>query len=297
MVYLRDMVDGTKDLIFRDVCSDDRLFKDSLFKYKPVNEYTKELLENNEFYFSSPQQLNDPKDCYVNFVYKGSEDEFIAHMVKKGILVHPTLENWLSNSTKTVDGKYLYQKREQTNKVRVFCLSGLYNETLMWSHYAESHKGICIEFKTYNVPNGAFLNSDSLIPHFKNGNNFIIYKVKYEEEFPKEVNLLNENEWERTSNFIITKNASWEYEDEYRIVLPTSEFNGDNYTIKFDKRALKSIIFGTNIDKIKIREIYNIIDKNYLKKGISIDFYSMKFENYELKREKIESIEDFLNSQ
>ena len=33
------------------------------YKFKNINEYTIDSIKNKYFYFSTPQQLNDPVDC------------------------------------------------------------------------------------------------------------------------------------------------------------------------------------------------------------------------------------------
>jgi hypothetical protein len=34
----------------------------------------------------------------------------------------------------------------QPSSVGIYCVSTNYDDVLMWSHYADSHKGICLEF-------------------------------------------------------------------------------------------------------------------------------------------------------
>lgn len=74
----------------------------------------------------------------------------------------------------------------------------------MWGHYANSHKGICIEYKT----------SDPIFS--------LIEKVSYKSEIPKlEINSLGDlNREELTKQFIkifSTKEANWKYENEFRL--------------------------------------------------------------------------------
>jgi len=78
-----------------------------LFKYRVVNEYTLSFLRTGAVYFSSPQELNDPFD--VRFVER--------------------------------------EHRAGGVKTRVYCLSEIVDSVLMWSHYADSHRGICVVLK------------------------------------------------------------------------------------------------------------------------------------------------------
>jgi hypothetical protein len=37
-----------------------------LYKYRPVNEFTKDIVCNSRVWFAKPATLNDPFDCQIN---------------------------------------------------------------------------------------------------------------------------------------------------------------------------------------------------------------------------------------
>ncbi|BBH53736.1 DUF2971 domain-containing protein [Fluviispira sanaruensis] len=60
-------------------------------------------------------------------------------------------------------------------KTRISCFSATYTSVLMWSHYADSHKGICLIFKTRIHKNSQFIKLHDL--NFKIQSNEDIYTL------------------------------------------------------------------------------------------------------------------------
>lgn len=130
-----------------------------------------------------------------------------------------------------------------------------YKNVLMWSHYAEGHRWICLEFE--------FEKHKIKTPDKKQ--TVAIEMVQYMDSV---VALhFDINDLQCSSNvmcFIITntqdtytrKLKDWEYESEYRAVVSADDCYGK--CIKYDSSQLKSIAFGmitSNIDKIKIERL------------------------------------------
>lgn len=114
------------------------------------------------------------------------------------------------------------------------------NNNLMWAHYADNHKGVCLIFE---------------INPKENPN---LYKVKYERHLPK----IN---YERTKEAFLdnllsiatTKSIDWEYEREWREV---HVFKGK--PTPYPGR-LKGIVFGCRCSPSDMRIIWNIIVPRY----------------------------------
>lgn len=123
----------------------------------------------------------------------------------------------------------------------VLCLTDDSDERssrLMWSHYADCHKGVRIKLKTKFIENI----SDSM----KSG----VRKVFYQEDFP----LIEYDDYlgfsaghfpKQTRNLvnkmIFTKSDEWSYENEYRSVIP---FNNTSRIISVNPDAFDSIFLG-----------------------------------------------------
>lgn len=108
-----------------------------LFKYRVVNTYTLSFLRTGAVYFSSPQELNDPFD--VRFVERDLRAE--QQRFKDERLAEGTDGALLAVAMMNV---FEREHRAGDVKTRVYCLSEIVDSVLMWSHYADSHRGICV---------------------------------------------------------------------------------------------------------------------------------------------------------
>lgn len=231
------------------------------YKYRPINEHTYSLLINNELYFNHPDNFNDPFDCKLDCFHKGTRDEWITFFTQRG--THPVEANniikgylkkgimkqkndgILLDTTKK-NNLALYKDANGAldvgNKVRPCCFSELNNDILLWSHYAQDHRGVCLIFKSVVLGDHCVLplDSDHLLP---------FWEVDYTDDKPKKVNLLdmnNEEEIPRIMEFMRTKSKKWGYEKERRLLANIYDREGKE-TIKFQKDALAGVIFGLKI--------------------------------------------------
>jgi hypothetical protein len=74
------------------------------------------------------------------------------------------------------------------------------------------------------------------------------------------------------NEILLRKLSIWKYEEEHRIILPRSKFGSETIK-KFKKGELKSITFGLRMKSKDAKEIYDIVESEYLRKGIHVDFY------------------------
>ena len=74
---------------------------DALYKYGKFDEYTEKLFTNNEIYFSSPDEFNDPFDSRPRYICEGNKQQ---------------VENYLFE---------LYRKKYPGLRKRKNCLKGV----------------------------------------------------------------------------------------------------------------------------------------------------------------------------
>lgn len=115
----------------------------------------------------------------------------------------------------------------------LYCLSEKNADILMWSHYSNGHRGLCIEFDAFH--DAAFakmmLFGQAL-------------KVNYSEERPV-LNLMNIGEPEEYQKALLTKSDHWDYEAEWRIIKIKPE--GGPGAKPFHPSSLTGVIFGALI--------------------------------------------------
>lgn len=160
------------------------------------------------------------------------------------------------------------------NQLTVTCLSASgWNNHLMWSHYTNSYKGICIEYDFSKM-------EESL---------GIIDKVSYKKERPKvkfrdlipgDINFVKDESGKTVCVFdknaeadinkilphIFTKQDIWEYEEEWRIV--NAETTLDTHRF-INVPFIKSVTYGYNIDSICKYMLVNVCKEK------NIDLYEI----------------------
>ncbi|NOQ26876.1 MAG: DUF2971 domain-containing protein [Bacteroidales bacterium] len=203
------------------------------------------ILSENTLKFSSPHDFNDPFDCYEELIKFDLTKECVEYFVESGSLI-------LTEEDKKLTSVELLEKLEKVydfensvlkdiffnlkSELWISCFSKKYNEILMWSHYADKHKGFCIGF-----------NLDGLAETF----DFILSEVNYPEKFTKVDYCANPKK--ALEHFVSTKAKNWIYEEEIRL-----RTNKEN--IKFIDNTVKGI---TKISPNSISEIH-IGNKNEL---------------------------------
>ena len=114
-----------------------------IFRYRPINDFLWQELELAQFYCCSPLQLNDPFDCQIDWhasLNRALNSEAIAND-RKGRL--STLRDMFVRAILPI------------TSAGVCCFTRKADDPLMWSHYANSHRGVCL---LYEIPDDYFMN-------------------------------------------------------------------------------------------------------------------------------------------
>jgi hypothetical protein len=229
-----------------------------IYKYMPINDFTLHSLKNNNLFFNTPNEFNDPFDC--QFFLKIDSDLNLkqANRFYNSTGISETeksikLEIFKSNKNlikKDIEDNFNYNLRKS---YCIACFSEINNSILMWSHYADKHKGICLKFdwKIHEA-------------YFKG------YKVKYRNKIP-EASL--KNKVLDATEIFLTKLNHWRYERELRSIALVEE---GLQIAKFNPLALKGIIFGEKVDLTNKKIIENIIEKN--SQYINIKYFNCKLQ-------------------
>ncbi|MCX9026407.1 MAG: DUF2971 domain-containing protein [Candidatus Methanoperedens sp.] len=274
-----------------------------LFKYRKINDHTKNGLINNELFFNHPQDFNDPFDSKIEVEFKGTIKDWyywasISNIDKKDI------DQWIKDKIIIEVGNGIFEldpttndkllKDRAKNRFKICTFSETNSSILMWSHYADSHKGICLCFKTQKVKNHHIL--EFLIP--ESMSKPILFPVDYDKPKPKKINMLtfSPEENKKLVNFYFRKHHEWNYEKEHRKVIFDEVGQEKGFTVKYRKEDLEGIIFGLKAKRKEIEEICDIISIYYLWQGIKVNFYSTHEiqDGFEIEVKKIENIREYL---
>jgi len=219
-----------------------------LYKYRSMNTHgLDQIFINNQIYLSDPTTFNDPFECRPNLTFHKSQlkrEQYLEEIInkqnpnvdkrkRKKLLKSKRAKNSLT------DPKHLEQFYLNFIKTNgVYCLSEKNDDILMWAHYADSHKGFCIEFDASK--------KDTLF--------WEALKVGYQEEYPK-VNIMEMGTPQEFRKALLTKSSHWIYEQERRIIKTKGEGGPGKYA--FPAKLITGLIFGafmTESDKRKIED-------------------------------------------
>lgn len=254
-----------------------------LYKYRKANQYTIDMLENDYLWCTSVEEYNDPYEghfntsfliFFKNFIGKEIKDNvsdkqyeyFMNIKTEEELLKHIEMEFHFfdSKEIKNVILKYknyLKTKNDETRQLvkrsyKICSLSEHYDNILMWSHYANFHKGVCLKYNTEDLKK-------------------YLYKVNYSANVLELTNIIRADKTIGdlfVQLVMTTKNSVWEYENEWRIVVNQKLIKDNKYTI-----APISIYLGTDITKqSKNRFIKKAKEKN-------IEIYELKMDDAQYK--------------
>lgn len=251
----------------KEVMNKNEHLKEPLYQYTKIK-HSEDLINNNLMFMRNLDQLNDPLEgdlkCDFDTMIKITLDEKIFKDVPE-----EEKEIIKSEYKKMEIKKYKMGWDKVKETVSIACFSEKYDINPMWAHYADNHKGICIEYNFWEDK----LLRDICFPVCyvdKAYNNDICLKIL--KDFKAKNRLI--------SQLFLKKGKYWNYEKEWRIVIPNNfKSNKLNFRWKNRKRYLeflkpKSIYLGYNI---------NNDDKKYMKaicRDYDIKIYQMIKDDY-----------------
>lgn len=261
-----------------------------LYKYRTTSKYSIEGLINNELFFSTYEDFNDPFEFsnppvdlikYNKNARKKLRELFDSGEISRKDFLH--LVSYVGKPTEETlqkREKILAKIKRKTLDFGIFCLSQIENNILMWSHYGEDHKGFCIEFNDLNESTDASIdvinvqylddfedlnNPENLIDVYLSmfGEHKDLPAVKWEKKFQELIKTVVRSEETKLAIAVMgNKYVDWAYEKEVRLVAQAKKG-----PIKYYPKAIKSITFGLRMsesDKNTIRNICNTEDKNHI---------------------------------
>lgn len=237
-----------------------------LYKYRDwTSPFGKTILKDNEIFFSTPSQFNDPFDCQLAPKLKGLtlsevdrcwgsyiDRDFRPSTANARATMLQSVFDGLKDYTDHFARLAHYAAEEPGDNVGVFCLSEEPDNLLLWSHYANCHQGICIGISSFSI---AKMTQQLL----KERKVVLFDRVKYKEEYPN-IPFVNRH-MEMFCESLLTKAHDWKYEKEVRLIGVGHTGNG----ALLPPRSIQQIIFGLKCPKDTQLEIKELCAANGLK--------------------------------
>lgn len=229
----------------------------NLYRYISLNSKDKidrffKLLNENKLYFSSPMFFNDPYDSKANFADCSEQDIMDAlqmrYKKKHTSATHEDCHDFVQYARKSkpemFDGMQIRAEEQESierslDTNGIVCLSETNDDILMWSHYADAHKGLCLVFAKEIIANDKRFMFRKV--NYPEDNSLISCKRFYE--------MYLEKGDEIYELLFLTKSLHWKYEKEWRILV-SAKYIENNTEDENDNRfficnnMLTGIIFG-----------------------------------------------------
>lgn len=240
-------------------------YPETLYKYRSwSNEYHRKIISENQLYLASPKDFNDPIDCRIgnNYSLLDSDEKITEYaeiittrhwdkVVQMGLDPNKEKER-IINELKTDLNSVQKGDDENTFKMQdkhfgVLSMSARFDSILMWSHYADFHKGFCVGFDETKMRESNLFG--------KGG------PVTYDNEFPK-IDPRNNRTPEKSFLQTHYKAKDWNYEEEYRLtkLFFPGEPTQDDRIVTVPNDFITEVIIGLktpNEHKDEIMEVCN----------------------------------------
>jgi len=221
-----------------------------LYRFEKDEPVRIETINRGEIYLSAPQNFNDLDDCRLQGIFSPDLDPAFYDRLKKCIdLIYPPEEARYFPLQNTVEKlidifkEYpkelsigsLFIKNSAVTQIRsyikhttgVCCFfASEPKHPLMWAHYADSHKGFCVEYELDtdakgNLPAG-------------------FHEVVYASQLPSPsiLELLLTPE-ECINRIVTTKAIEWSYEKEVRYIAFNELPDADNFSAPGSGKPIK----------------------------------------------------------
>jgi hypothetical protein len=221
-----------------------------LYKYQSADERSLQNLRESVLYFSSPLAFNDPFDCALSiFDSAPSEADMRAFHVRYRLRVPDPVEYdrrygppGAHNETFASEIRAGIAKGPPEGiapAIGVACFTEQHDDLLMWSHYADGHRGFCLAFSTDALPFSRAL------------------QVRYSPVVPSlpAVRAIKPGVDEAlVEALMLTKAEQWSYEREWRLIV-----KGGSQPVGYDRACLRGIYLGAAMPEARQRAVRDLV--------------------------------------
>lgn len=203
--------------------------------------------------FSSAFDLNDPFELKFNLELDVDDERHKQEYFK----THPDssdseFDDW-KEQMRGNEGFLWYNEQQKRNEfaqlISLCSFTKINTSNLMWSHYTDNHRGICVEYDKV------------LIEHIKLNTRFLGSCPICYSEIPPSIDIANGKEG-IIEDVLFNKQNEWKYEQEHRIVI-WSDQNVDY--IKIPQKYIKAVYIGAKADADLVSKVHQLCKPNEIR--------------------------------
>ncbi|NRD23871.1 DUF2971 domain-containing protein [Winogradskyella litoriviva] len=246
------------------------------YSFRNCSKFLFQSLVNDTLNLSSPTTFNDIFDCPIIELMNNDDDisKLIREAYLSGIKVACFVKNEkLPYTNDALDTQISNDKKNKKDKKE-------YLNELMWAHYADSHKGICIKYKFPSNVTTSGSENNNYVTYFKD--------VEYTFDLKKysKQNSIN------MKDAFFAKGKSWKYENELRLLYYNPTNNDSHISLPIsncieavyfgvkcsdkDKQTIRNLLKGKKCVSYKSQWVDN--KEKEIKEEKDVEFYQMKID-------------------
>lgn len=239
-----------------------------LYKYRSFEriDFIEEIIKSNKIWAASPLDFNDSFDC-MPFVNIRNSTRQVKEYISNEIKSHKFLLRKERRFILKKHVKEIKSKKDMFISIwkKVICNYGIvsfeesFDNLLMWSHYADSHKGICIEFSLKENFVSQLIKEKIVSGNVKYDNNQP--EMKHSFDYAFNICRSREELFNLVRDIIFTKYEGWAYEKEWRWL---KEIDNEQRHINLPQGCISKIIMGAKSSREDKLRIKSIIENNKL---------------------------------
>ncbi len=211
-----------------------------IYKYTSL-ETAKTILKYNTIRFSKPPLFNDPFDFQLTFDTENTNEEIdkyvnqIAHT--KGLSTHQREE--YRDKLRSPEKRFSITNnsiQKAINSMKISCFSTVFDNLLMWAHYANKHCGVVLKFDI--LKDSSFF----MVP----------YSANYVNKYPV-FNYIRDDYFKGggylSQLLVETKSLDWQYENEIRVMKPDADIHNpaEYQDFSINREAIIGVAFGCQV--------------------------------------------------
>lgn len=264
--------------------------RDYFFKYM-TSGTAKVVLSNSSLRWSSPLLFNDPFDHQIDFNFDFTETEFVESYLKafEQVIFGSDEVSFDIDTRPGALNSVMRQKRNELNKndalkelkrgveetarkleafkdnvnaelqkhlknVRVLCVSEAHDNVVMWSHYANDHKGVVMRLQCIDEIDNTLLAAKKI------GYNKKLPVIASLDEMVKNTLGIQKHNYAKLfTDLSYVKHNDWQYEREWRVAFPEAATTGLHKDIQENPRVFGSVYMGCRIEPVDETDILSLL--------------------------------------
>ncbi len=247
-------------------------------KVQPEWDYNKIVYELSVYLYEGSQKGKSLDELFLVDLDNDEMSQLRLKVLIKKIEIGMNIEfkeftdAWHRSFYKAIHSEYVDSAQNSLKNFRVSCFAKSQYLTLMWSHYANQHKGFCIEYEILPYSESNQLLFHNLHPVIYSDTRISVLDqcLHSLEPFGYTESVL----WDIYKYGLLMKNIDWKYQNEWRLILPNNMI--PNNICQFFK--IKKVYLGNKMsgeDRWKLIEICNRKEIPYGGVNISQEKYEM----------------------